>query len=708
MKNFSTILNRKLLTFTLLMMGAIMLAQPVIRVPPTCNVVIAGNGLGAVTGFGGQVGEGGVVCMPDPFDIIGGAGNFNYIANGTTLNSWGLKGDISVQTGTTSGAPIQTAGALTSLNIQSYNKNLRFAENATPSLARSKGRVTVFYASGACKTFITFEIFKNYNTPLPGIVGPDCLLPNTTYTYSVDQIASDNALDAIGFDSYYWSGIPASFTNVYTSADQSSITFSTPATPVAPFTIKCCYGRCNPFDGDAGATPTSCVSKSIYAQPVAPTFTTPVPSCLNTGLSSFTVVYTIPTIAPPTYTWTAPGTTWNLNTSTSGSTQTLTVTGVDNNPGTLALNISNGVCLPTTLAYTINRSFVTPLAITGPTCVSAGGTYSYSLPANALLNNTTIGSIPSGWTVTATNGTGSTFNVTVPANTLAGAYNMKVISTNCPSTFVTLTINVKPNAPVFTTSSPTCVLKGTTAISTIAVDTSVPGTPTTGYIWNLTLAPGWSIFSGAGTSTPTFIPNGTTAGPVTISVLLAGTNGCLSNAATHVVTYIAVVTSFNSSTSFCDQYNISCGTVSSWEINGVTVTASTPNTSISGNLLSICGNSGPVSSVCANVVGVSGLVCATSVGTHGLKQAQSSFNQGPRIEGVTISPNPNTGTFSILVDNFKVSASATLLDMTGKEIGVYTLQKGDNKIEREGLAKGTYFISLLIDSQTDTRKIIIK
>jgi hypothetical protein len=152
--------------------------------------------------------------------------------------------------------------------------------------------------------------------------------------------------------------------------------------------------------------------------------------------------------------------------------------------------------------------------------------------------------------------------------------------------------------------------------------------------------------------------------------------------------------------------------VTSWVVNGTTYTASTGNITISGatnNNLSISGDGGtPITSVCANVVGA-GLVCATSVGTHTLRPSGPSLNEDAGvISNVILSPNPNRGNFNIKVLDFADRASATLTDFSGNEIQTFTLRKGDNKIEKEGLAAGTYFVVLTVDGKRDVRQIVIK
>jgi hypothetical protein len=726
MKNTTPFFKGGVLVAFCLLFTAIAFAQPVIKVPPTCEVVFAGTGLGASIGFGGAVGDGGIVAMPDPFDFTSSAGNFYYASDETELIGWRLFGDISMQTDTSYNEVVQPEGAVNPLNLQSYNKNLRPAEipsESQPLLnsrwARSKGRVIVYYSSRPCKASIQFQIFKRYKhipgskkpSVVPPIFGSDCVLPNTIYTYSVDPIASDNANDEIGFDKYYWSGLPDGSSIVYSASDNSSITLLT-GESVSDFTLQCCYGRANGWDGDAEepALHTTCITKTVIGQPTQPNFITEPPGCLDTGLTSFGIEINPESIAAgTTYSWSAPGTNWTIDQGGVPSGQAVEVSGLDNNTGTLFLTVANNGCQPATFSFPINRNYTSPFAISGNNCVSAGSSYTYSLPGG--LENPTTWTAPSGWTVSATNATASTVNIGIPGNAASGAYTLSAASVSCVGT-ISLTVNVRPVAPVFSTSSASCVAKGTTPVNTITIDTTVPGTPTTGYVWNLTGAPGWSIATGNGTATPTFIPNGTTSGPVTISVTLTGSGGCSSLVATRTISYIAISSALNSSTMFCDQYLASCGTVTSWVVNGTTVDPQNLPSNIglnsSGSLLSICGNNGAVISVCANIAGVSGLVCASPVGTHGLRQAQSTITAATKFEGITISPNPNSGTFAIKISHAVGTASASISDWSGKFIGRYVLGQGDNTIENEGLASGTYTITLDVDGKTETRKIIIR
>jgi Secretion system C-terminal sorting domain len=858
MKNFKTFFKTQLTLAVVLFCASMGFAQLAVKVPIKCKVVLAGAG--GTTGYGGIVGDGGIVCMPDPFDEVSPAGDFNIVnipvtVPATTISSWTLKGDLSFTTATIAGAALQSAGAVLTTNIESYNKTLRVpSENGVlyPSSiskwGRSKGRVTIGYTSPPCNKSITFEVFKSYSnatvinlepiTWVPPIVGPDCVEPAKTYTFSVDQIASDNATDAIGFDSYYWSGFPAGFTNAYYSADKSSVTFTTPSTGLATFTLACAYGRCNPFDSDV--TPASAatyVKKVVDLIPVAPALTltnitglsnASFTTCLNTGnpTLNFTVAVTTP-LTGFSYTWSYGGGSWTSVIS-GAQQQIITLSNVDNNPGTLTLKIRK-TSIPTgcesVFSYTINRNFTTAIAIAGPTivpiCLTAGSTNAFTLPSlagvNALNNFTTwtvplSPAVPTSWTVTNLNGPGSAVNIFVPANTPGGVYTIAAKSSLCPTGSINISVNVLPGTPTINTTSPICVDRGTTAIpSTPSGFSCTTVTGANGYSWDLTGAPGWSCSAGCNTTAPTFVPSGTSVGPVTITVKALGASGAscdggnsltytvnykpvtpnsittscwslgvagtttitvanapnpffgtytvtsapaglfntysvsatgvitLNTLATavsgsYVLTITHVTTSCGSSLATalpavtvagngatvtltanvpgvgnCDQYTVSgapSGSTYVWFVSGVQV-ANSATVNIFGNSLTLCGNGTAPTSVCVNATsgGCTTQACASSLGSHSAKQSNSV---NTIFEGITISPNPNTGNFNIKVDNFIETAVAVLTDMTGKEIATYTLHKGENKIQNEGLSKGTYLVVLKIDGKQEARQIIIK
>ena len=581
MKKFKTFF-KTLLTAVVLLSVNFGFAQTV-TVPLNCTVVLPGTG-GAV-GPGGKVGYGGLVSMPDQLSISpytpNQGGNFVFNQpSGVTTAKWQLKGDLThkvfssmvtiiIPPSTTSisvtgnfNAALQSNTGLNT-DIFSYNKAFRPSEYLAPSnvnWARSNGRVTVSWDEGTCGKSMYFDVCKKFTnstgSTVPEIVGPTCLKPNTVYTYSVDKIVSDNVNDAIGFDSYYWSGIPLAYyqnnnPEFYTSADGSSITFKTGAT-VSPFTLQCCYGRVNPttINVDGGVsfflstpigTHTTCVSKSLILEPTAPAYVTAPPTCHPTGAASFNVVYpNIPFTNPlTTYLWTAPNTGWTIGAPSVGATNTtVTVTTPNNNPGALTLTI-NGPCLPVVINYQINRSLtgsiIAPVTTsTGSTCMLAGSSNNQFNLGGASANNTTwtLTSSPSGGSgVTLASVLGqpsSTVAVNIAANaTVNTTYTLTATANTvpaCNATSATYTFNVQPLTPTISpaSGSSACVVKGALTAQTYTC------TASTGANYNWVFPAGWNpATSTTTTNSITVTPSSTTAvlnGNATVTA--TGLNSC--------------------------------------------------------------------------------------------------------------------------------------------------------------------------------------
>ena len=537
----------------------------VVSVPSGCTVVVAGVGgtLGtSVSVPPGRVGNGGVVIMPDP----SGGGTFNFtIAGSPTTASWALRGDLSTTNvagtnplfiGNYNGATQSTTGS--SATINTYNKDLRIAstEAANPSWARSKGLVTVSWTSPPCNNSITFEVFKTF-TSIPAIVGPTCLESGKQYTFSIDQIASDNANDNIGFDKYYWSGIPAGITSFYYSADNSSITFTMAGGTVPATTaLRCCVGRFNTTgnaDGGNGPNLTlpsanylTCTTLNLTPLTAAPSYSTAPPTCHPTGTGSFNIVYPN-AVLPLTYTWTAPNTGWTINNPVVGATNTtVTVNTPNNNPGILTLTITGSPCgaIPP-INYQVNRSLTGTTLIVpnttspGSICMTAGTSNNqFFLGANASANNVT-------WTVTSPT-TGAAANITLsavvgqPSSTVAVAiganapvnatYTLTATANTlpaCNASSATYTFNVRPQTPVITGVS--CVVKGALTAQTYTCTNIV------GASYNWVFPAGWTRVGGFTTTTNiiTVTPASATAvlnGNVTVVATGVGTCNSLTSA----------------------------------------------------------------------------------------------------------------------------------------------------------------------------------
>lgn len=812
-----------------------------ITVPSNCVVVSTNSFLGGVLGAGGKVTAGGVVTMAD--GVTPNGGTFTFAGPvGAILSpaiSWSLAGDLSTATTTPNyGSPLQTASGATA-TIISYNKKLRPSEDTStafplnnPTWGRSKGRVTVGYnivsGSFSCGSSISFEIFKTYSTSpqtnIPVMVGPTCVEAGKQVTYSVDQVASDNAGDNIGFDQYYWTGMPPvdPFKPTYYSADNSSITF-TPSTS-AGFILKCCLGRANPWDGGVLVNPTNtlfsttCVSRTIGAAPTEPSYLTPPNNfCANTGGTTNVFGITYTANGTYTYTWTAPNSGWIITNPPGGVTGSQTVsidTKGNNNPTILTLTVSNGSCTPAVFNYQINRRFMGTTAIVAPTntCFLLNSNNSYSLTSDALGNATT-------WTITAgppsytgvswvnTSATvTSSGTIKVLANATVGTYTLTANATSCPTTplsaVLTTTFSVKPNTPTITGAI--CVIKGALTPQTYTCVASTGATYTWAFPagWNatsfttttnsITVTPSSTLAVLNGTVTVTAngstvcnntatltigyastAPTGVTAGcfsvgvaggtsvtftnplPGTYTATMISTVLGSTNVITSPVTLSGSTLSFSTSALTAGTYNLAithnsgCGTATATSTTLVTVagngTTLSPNfgvsqdnyfaiapstmvnpqyewttctsagvcTTVGGNsaLLSLAGATAPPAGnqVCVTVYPL-GSTCKTRLctaqGTH--SRMANTVIKGESIDGVSIYPNPNSGNFNIRVTDFKEDATATLYDLSGKKIKDFTLTKGENKIENESLAKGTYIVVVTIDGKNDVKQVIIK
>lgn len=575
-KNFKT----QLLLAVVLLGASMGFAQnATVKVPVGCTVVVAGAGgtvgPGTATPGGPAVGQGGTITMNDGTTPNGGTFTFTGPA-GITLGpviSWALSGDLSAATTAPNnyGSPVQPGNGV-SATIISYNKTLRPTEGVAPSnasWARSKGRVTVGYTTNLtlCPGVfiggnVSFEVFKRFTalpvTNVPVIVGPDCVDAGKQCTFSVDQIVSDNANDNIGFDKYYWSGIPAIAIKsaTYYSADNSSVTF-TPANSTS-FTLKCCMGRANPFDGGVNliqiGTGTTCVTKTVGAAPTEPTYTTTNGAivvstilanapCVPTGTVAAPGTFTIEYTSANTCTWSAANTGWDIGipvtVTTIPPTKRVTIdTKGFNNPGILTLAVTNGTCTPLTFQYQINRSFVaTAVAIVPPTvglnCVEANSASEFTISTAAAANTTSWTIAPTGAGVTLSTGTpSSTVRVNVGANPTTQEYTLTARATSCPGDII-YKFRVKPLVPTITGTA--CVVKGALTQQTY----TCAATTGASYVWQFPA--GWNAVNFTTTTnqiavTPANI-NAVLNGNITVTS--KGITGC-ENSATFAINYSSV------------------------------------------------------------------------------------------------------------------------------------------------------------------------
>jgi hypothetical protein len=436
----------------------------------------------------------------------------NNLPTGAADFQWSVRGDLQADT------PVNT----TSVTIKHFNQANR---NTPTDLAQSKGRVIFHYTypvSGCLvriSTSITFDVFKQFagthtnnstdNIAVPAIIGPNCLLPNKQYTYSVDPIVSDNLNAQIGTDNYLWDvsqalvGSGAAIN--YYSTDFSSITFTTGSTVPPNCTLKCWMGSVNYPPLQPLSTSQAVAIKTLQASAGVPvvtvsgaatdTLSTTAPLCINTNDTTVTpLTFTVTTQPGVTYSWTfgtvgAFGTgsvnNWNTTPAQSGAIPytaagpTLTIANIFNQPGVVTLTVTDACGTITNYHYQIKRTLTATnanLITLSNTCLVPGSSASVTLSNAAAKQanlNTLVWAPLTDWTL-------SSSSVGPNASVAPGSYTLFASFSGCASATVPYTVNVRPAAVAIVAPSPRCFPRNTPGNSIIA---SPAGTT---YTWATT------------------------------------------------------------------------------------------------------------------------------------------------------------------------------------------------------------------------------
>ncbi len=78
---------------------------------------------------------------------------------------------------------------------------------------------------------------------------------------------------------------------------------------------------------------------------------------------------------------------------------------------------------------------------------------------------------------------------------------------------------------------------------------------------------------------------------------------------------------------------------------------------------------------------------------------------------VRIYPNPTSGAFTIIIPNDVVYKEIVITNQLGQDVYSHSISDNDNRVlinEASKWRSGVYFVKLIGDSNTDTKKIIIK
>lgn len=77
--------------------------------------------------------------------------------------------------------------------------------------------------------------------------------------------------------------------------------------------------------------------------------------------------------------------------------------------------------------------------------------------------------------------------------------------------------------------------------------------------------------------------------------------------------------------------------------------------------------------------------------------------------GFTLSPNPNSGNFEILLNsNESIGASLVIFDALGRKVHQEKLIHPQNTIRLNGITPGLYFAQLSYNEKTSVKKFIVK
>ncbi len=391
--------------------------------------------------------------------------------------NWSVNGDLK----------IVSANGGTSISVVSFDKSGKTG-------GRSRGRINVSYVNskldqnicGRISWGASLDIFKMFEDAFP-ITGPECVSAGQVVTYSVPPYVSANILtEFIGLDEYRWT-LPTDAILLYTSADNSSVTFKAGlATSSSKISVD--MGVMNMTNAFQSVLPL----KQALTEPV---FASAPPTCLPTNVTSFPIAVTA--VAGVTYEWTLPPT-WSFKTGTENS-PSITVT-PDAGPGTIRLTMKStsvGCSEALVKDYKIDRTLSAVNSISGPGCVIPGTAYTYTVVG------ATIGikwTVPTGWTITSNPATTPT--ITVVPGLLAVAGTITAQSRTCGTFTLSQNVSIAPSN-IGSIAGATCITPSLTLPLTYSV---APVPEATSYQW--TFPTGWIVVGSATGNTIALIPNG--------------------------------------------------------------------------------------------------------------------------------------------------------------------------------------------------------
>ncbi len=648
------------------------------RVPLTVignsTVCVGSSQTYSVTAVSGANPNGYVWTMPSGWT---GASSLNYIvatagSSGiiTVTASTGVTGSITItvitapaQPGTISGSASfcpnssNTYSVSPVTNATSYTWTLpsgwtgSSSTNSITAAAGTIGGTISVTADNACGSSVARTITV---TPLtapaqPGtITGNVTMCAGTTQNYSISSVS--------GAASYTWS-FPSGWSGSSTTTAVSATAGTTGNVSVTANNAQC------------PSIPRT-LAVTVTTIPIASTsMNGPDSLCAGASLSYFAN----PVSNATSYNWTLPA----------GSTGTSTTDNINVTFGSVSGNIqvtaSNTCGTGPAFSYpiTVKPLPAQPVSILGNITLCANTNQTYTIvPVSGAASYTWT--LPSGWTGTSTSDT-----IHVTAGTLGGTIFVKGINGACIGQVQVLNLSITPvpNQPGAITGS-ISVCDGSTHTYSIS-----PVTNANSYIW--TTPAGWT---GTSTTNSITVVEHTTSGRITVAPI--GTCGTGTPQTDSITVNPLPSTPVITGNGYVLTSSATSG--NQWYLNGSAITGATSQ---------------------FDTISMPGAYTVIVTDIHGCTSATSAIHDNTGIAEYlqnnlfTLFPNPSHDIINITVNTDKTVEKVYITDVLGKTIRTVNAkalhQNADYSIDVKEMNKGIYFLSLQIEGQVITKKIII-
>jgi hypothetical protein len=386
--------------------------------------------------------------------------------------------------------------------------------------------------------------------------------------------------------------------------------------------------------------------------------------------------------------------------------------------GAYSICATNQYCTGGTVCITINVKPGLPV-ITGPTCVPYGTgaavTYNSTTPCGVAANafNWSNTFIPA-WAPSPASTT-SSINY-LPTGLNNGVIHVIANGTNgCNSVQANLLVNRTPAPP--SVNAPLCFNVGVQGTNVpFNVSAPVQSSANT-YTW--VFDPLFSAGGGTTGSSVTRTTTGTT-GTFLCTVTNANVCGSVQTPFSPVVSYGTATVSANNS--FADHTDLGASPTGQqsytlWNCN--TSIAGPTQTGVGAHTFLLQGSTvdGLYSITILTTAGC--LVQPPCVVTYfsamplnggkGIQVGGEDRRMDPAsTDPLVVSPNPNTGTFTLQVEASFITGTATLYDAKGASVGsMVKLNAGANELGSKELAPGTYLLSIELDGELQSKTVIV-